>query len=74
MQDLDIKDFYKHTLGWFNRKTLFQKLIWVIYLFLFVYEFFATRTRFQLFNFLVISLPLAFLIDWLAGKLPHKKE
>jgi hypothetical protein len=69
MSDIGIKDLHKSVLKWFNGKLLSQKVVWILYFIIFVYGFFATKTRSHLFVFLLISLPAILLVDWLFGKL-----
>lgn len=71
-ESMDIKEVWEMIKQWFNRKNLIQKIIWIIYLGLFIYEFFATPTNYQLFGFAIISLPIVLILDYLFGRFRHK--
>ena len=64
----DIKDVWKQFGKWFSQKNLLQKAVWIIYFIILIYEFFYTRTRYQLFGVFLLTTPTVFLFDFLFGK------
>lgn len=64
----DVKAVYKQFTIWFRKKNSLQKIVWFVYFIVNFYEFFATRTKYQLFEVLLVSTILVVIIDWIFSK------